>query len=410
MESIVYGNYIPTKNDRTVTGLSDQTMNIFPVQNPQSGKKYPLVIEIHGGGFYAKRKSDRVPRELNGIDCVFASFEYRRVTRYYKDKDTGNKEKAIIVNDDKTLSESKNKELYDPTYIKDFTNRTNYALKCIYDCIIQMDYLIDNSQKYQIDLDNVYFYGASAGTLMCNYLTYVYSPLKNYNVVCTSYDNAQLNYSVESTSAQVFSLYEDEFGGIDTVSNSQNIFGTEWSTVCESFLNPTCDDKDNEVTQACVKTHERYIKNNYCTTDKTKTFTLSDLAKDKRLKSTMPFADLKTIITESSVVPEYCYISNQMIGNIPHNKLYAKKYKELFTEKGVKNTFIRSGTEILSNTMNIQPPPKNNIEFVAYVLKLPPQKSNRTTFIIIAALVLFLVGLAIFVLTRQKKTNPYTQI
>lgn len=408
MENIVYGNYVPTTNDSLVTGLSDQTMNLFPVKNPKSGKKYPLVIEIHGGGFYAKRKSNRLPRELIGIDCVFASFEYRRVTRYYRDKDTGKKEKAIIVNDDKTLSESENIELYDPTYTKDFTNRTNYALKCIYDCVLQMDYLLENSQKYNIDLNNVYFYGASAGTLMCNYLTYVYSPLKKYNVVCTSYDNAQLNYSVESTSAQVFSLYEDEFGGIDTVSNSQTIFGTSWPTVCESFLNPTCDDKDNEINQLCVKTHEAYVKDNYCTPGKTKSFTLSDLASDEKLISTMPFANLKKIITDSSVVPDYCYISNEMLGNIPHNKLYAKKYKEIFSEKGVKNTFIRSGTEILSNTMNIQPPPKNNIEFVAYVLKLPPQKSGGI--LIVTLVVLLLIGMILFLLIRRLRINPYSRI
>jgi hypothetical protein len=392
MESVVYGNYVPKTNDRLVINLSDQTMNLFPVKNPKSGKKYPLVIEIHGGGFYAKRKSDRVPRELNGIDCVFASFEYRRVTRYYKDKTSGKNEKAIIVNNDNTLSESENMELYNPKYTEDFTNRTNYALKCIYDCVLQMDYLVDKSEKYQIDLQNVYFYGASAGTLMCNYLTYVYSPLKNYNVVCTSYDNAQLNYSVESTSAQVFSLYEDEFGGIDTVSNSQNIFGTNWKTVCKSFLNPTCDDKNNEVKELCVSEHEKYIKDNYCGTNKEQKFTLSDLASDERLNSTMPFANLKKIITESSVIPTYCYISNQMIGNIPHNKLYAKKYKELFAEKGVKNTFIRSGTEILSNTMNIDPPPKNNIEFVAHVLNAP--KPKRTTYIII-----FIIAVSIILLS-----------
>ena len=407
MDAIVYGNYVPDTDDNLVRGLSDQTMNIFPVNNPVSGTKYPLVIEIHGGGFYAKKKSNKRPSELEKIDCVFVSFEYRRVTRYYKDKDTGKAEKAIEVGNDNTLSESQTVELYDTDYTKNFINRTNYALKCIYDCVLQMNYLVDNADMYQIDLDRVFFFGASAGTLMCNYLTYVYSPIKNYNVVSTAYDNAQLNYSVESTSSQVFSLYEDEFGGIDTVSNSQNIFGTNWATVCESFLNPTCEDKDNEVKELCVSSHEDYIRSTYCKQN-AGGFTLSDLSDDENLKLTMPFADLKTIITNSSVVPDYCYVSNKMIGNIPHNKLYAKKYKEVYETKDVKNMFIRSGTDVLSNTMDLNPFPETNIEFIAHVVSLPPIKKKNKWWIFILIFVIA-VALGLYFLLRPR-TNGYSPV
>jgi len=412
VDAIVYGNYVPNTDDNLVRGLSDQTMNVFPVKNPVSGTKYPLVIEIHGGGFYAKKKSNQRPLELENIDCVFASFEYRRVTRYYKDKDTGKAEKAIEVGNNNTLSESQTVELYDADYTKNFINRTNYALKCIYDCILQMNYLVDNADTYQIDLDRVFFFGASAGTLMCNYLTYVYSPIKNYNVVSTAYDNAQLNYSVESTSSQVFSLYEDEFGDIDVVSNSNDIFGMNWMDtggVCESFLNPTCSDDSNEVKELCVSSHEDYIRSTYCKED-AGSFTLSDLSNDEKLKLTMPFADLKTIITNSSVVPEYCYVSNKIIGNMPHNKLYAKKYKEVYETKGVKNMFIRSGTDVLANTMDLNPVPQTNIEFIAHVVSLPPiKKKNNWLIILISVIVgMFLVWGVVSLL--QPRTNGYTRM
>ena len=341
MESVVYGKYIPKIEDRLVTGLSDQTMNVFKIKNPKNGEKYPLVIEIHGGGFMVKKKSNSIPKELKDVECVFASFEYRRVNKYYKHIDTEKEERGIVVKNDNSLEESE-ESLYNPEYIENYNNRTNFALKCIFDCTLQMDYLIDNAEKYNIDLQNVHFFGSSAGTLMCNYLTYVYSKLKGYKVVSIALDNAQLNYSVESTSSQVFSLFQDEYGDAELPSESEKIFGMEWSKVCETFQNPQCSNDENEVNEICVNTHEDYISSTYCNNNNN--FKLSDLSNDPKLLLTMPFSNIKRLILESSVTQEFCYVSYRM-KDIPHNGVYALQYLKIFKEKNIKNYYIRSGSK-----------------------------------------------------------------
>lgn len=408
METVRYGDYIPV--DTTRRGLmSDNEMNIF-INHPNDNNKYPLIIQIHGGGFKNFFKERTLPDFLKNINCVLASFEYRRVNVKYKNRNNNIIERAIISDSNLLLSEKSDTSMYDDSYIKNFKNRTDWALKCVYDCVLQMNYLVENADQYKIDLNKVIFAGGSAGTLMCNYLTYVYSKVKNYNVYANILYKAQLNYSVESTSKQVFELYNEIHKDKDAVNDSDEIFGMKWNKVCQSFLNPECLN-NNTLEEICVEEHEEYIKDTYCNAS-ISSIPLEDLANDEKLFVSLPLADLKNIIKNSSVRPNYVFVDNSNIKeDIPHNSLYATYYEKIFKENNFPNYCVIVNKIVYTNNTLF-----NNINsYRTFILKILEIQTNPTRqikknerngmFIIITTvfLILLVIIIGFFILRNKTK-------
>lgn len=357
------------------------------IDYPEEEGKYPCVIEIHGGGFRRNTRMTERPSDLSS-KCVFVSFDYRYTTQVYN-KEDGTTDRDIDI---ETMSET-DEELYKPG--EKVRCHIEYARKCVFDCCQQMRYLIDNSEKFHIDTEKIIFTGQSAGTLMCNYLAWVFSEMLGYTCIAVALEKAQLNYTVEAMSTQCLELIAEEVGeenaNKDLHVHGINVLGMSYERFCSVFL------KNTKPSQFFDPTWNDYVEQEL---KKIEMPTLNKLKDIPELFVENYFYDVKKFITESNHPVKYYFVANpDPSGNdYLHSRFYAKAYKRMFDEMGDVKYHIVAKDETFSNELPFDGFTDRWSFINEVILQGPPSLPQNNTWIYIVIVATILVTIFLYVI------------
>eukprot|EP00912_Choanoflagellata_sp_UC4_P000479 UC4_evm4s296 len=209
----VYGPYFAKRPD----GSEDAECNSFylfspPEFDPSRGKKLPIMIQFHGGGFTGGSASSSLSPEINAYisnGFHYASMDYRMVATkyYYKNRNgTEMEEEFLHVNSSGHIWRDSSGMVMSDYKIK--IGRQEFNTKCSYDAAVGLEYLLSIADKFGIDVHSMAFTGGSAGGGEINYLTWVYHAFDTtkYTPRSMVYTMPQLDYPVQNILDRVWTL------------------------------------------------------------------------------------------------------------------------------------------------------------------------------------------------------------
>lgn len=352
--SFKYGKYYKGNQD-----YSDNTYWCFVPQKYESGKKYPVVIDIHGGGFTGGSALHSAgdgagpgswkASQYVSQGMIVCSFGYRLVTTKYYYEKSGSKhvEEYVKVDAEGRLSIDPSKIVTD---YKVKVGRTEFMTKCIYDAVQAFEHLLTKS-NIPIDPHNIGFYSFSAGTAEAVYLTWTYWKWNQDRYTVKSFMGTwnQLDYPVENAVNPVFDPFVKDLGRNAKLSQVMS------SKACGDILgNPWCS-KSSQV-PVCNEGWHKQRMEKFCGSS-FRSATLNDLINDPTSQWPMNTDQDKGIarlwctscqIKDAPRNPDLkVYINNPLRGtdtmSVVHNPKYAMAYGDLGDAHGYKYVVMGAG-------------------------------------------------------------------
>lgn len=211
---VVYGKY------QTEDG--DQTANSYYMFKDPVHKKgddaLPLIIQFHAGGFTSGKPSTLENNEIRAYlekGFAFASVGYRLVTQKYnylaKDGDNKTEELIHVAKDGKLSLDSTGKTMED---YKVRVGKQEHMTKYLYDATQMMEHLIENAEKFGVDINNIVFVGESTGGAAMQYLSWIYHKRNQGRFTPRGMvlHNSQLNYPVHNMLSETWDLFAESMG------------------------------------------------------------------------------------------------------------------------------------------------------------------------------------------------------
>lgn len=210
---VVYGKYQSESGDQ-----ADNSFYLFKApEHKKTTGPLPVIIHFHPGGFFSgspwKKENAEIKEYLrNGFAVV--SVGYRLVTEkyFYESKDGSNKTEELIKVDDEgklSLDERSTMEEY-----KVRIGKQEFITKYLYDATQMMENLIENKDKFGLDIDRIVFVGESTGGAAIHYLTWLYHKwnVGRFTPKGMILNNAQLDYPVHNMLDQTWDLFVETMG------------------------------------------------------------------------------------------------------------------------------------------------------------------------------------------------------
>lgn len=254
-KSFKFGKYFKGMGD-----YSDNTYWCFVPNKYEEGKKYPLVIDIHGGGFTMgsamKTPMSKDPATINAADYVgkgmiVCSLGYRLVTTkyFYKDSNGNNHVEEFLKVDGKGRITIDSSKIITDYKVK--VGRQEFMTKCIYDAVQAFEHILTKS-NLPIDPHNIGFYSVSAGTAEAAYLTWTYPKWNKGRYTVKGFMGSfnQLDYPVQNILEPVWSIFAKDTGtngrlaGILSQKDCGKIVGNPWCSQRSDI--PVCNEQWND--------------------------------------------------------------------------------------------------------------------------------------------------------------------
>jgi acetyl esterase/lipase len=185
---VVYGSNLNWKGEK-----EDLKLDVYTP--PKTGKKYPFILFVHGGGFVKgdKKSSKNIAKLLVNQDFVVASINYR--LGWDQGKKNG---KKISEPNEQSANEAK--------------------YRAMQDIRASLRYLVANAYKYNIDTNWIFVSGASAGGVAA--LNLIFDDQESYNKILPDFEKkfGPLNFSSNSlTNSYTVKAIVPMWGALNTM-------------------------------------------------------------------------------------------------------------------------------------------------------------------------------------------------
>jgi len=351
---VAYGKYQSEDGDQT-----DNSYYLFkPQLHKASDGTLPVVIHFHHGGFFGgepwKIENQEIKSYLTKGFAV-VSVGYRLVTEkyFYESGDGENKtltEELIHVSKDGNLTlDDTGKTMAD---YKVRIGKQEFVTKYLYDATQMMESLIENKDKFALDVQRIVFVGESTAGAGIHYLTWVYHQwnIGRYTPVGMVYQNAQLNYPVQNMLDKTWGLFVESMG--PDVKLADVVSEEACPVVIGNHLCGSPLEKESDY-ELCNHVWNKKALKRFCG-EALKTATLGDVQKQQKF----PEADKDLSIGLEKLWyagenmqkhlphdPFYIYVANSMNGtqavDVAHHSIFAlnfAKYAEMNKEGGIQYT------------------------------------------------------------------------
>lgn len=345
---VAYGKYQTEDGDQ-----SDNSYFVFKSPAHKEGADpLPIIIHFHHGGFFSgepwKKENEDIKSYLSKGFAV-VSIGYRLVTEkyVYTGEDGENKtEELIHVDKDGKLSlDDTGKTMEDYNV---HVGKAEVMTKYLYDATQAMENLIENAEKFGLDVHRIVFVGESSGGAAIQYLTWVHHQWNKgrYTPRGMVYHNAQLNFPIHNMLNQTWSLFSDTMGPKTKLADVMSkeacpvIIGNH---LCGSPLGETSD------YELCNHVWNKRALKRFCG-EKYETATLEEVQKEQVWKTNS--TGLERLWYNSENIqkhlphdPFYMYIANSKNGtsaeDVAHHSIFAlnfAKYAEMGKQGGLQYT------------------------------------------------------------------------
>jgi acetyl esterase/lipase len=211
---VVYGKYS--------TEDGDQIDNSYYLFKDPAHKTFddalPIIIHFHAGGFFSgapwSTENDEIKAYVSkGFAVVSVGYRLATDKYVYQTKLGENKSEELIhVAKDGKLSLDTSGKTMDDYKVR--VGKQEFITKALYDATQMIEHLIENGDKFGLDVNRIVFAGESSGGALMQYLAWVYHKWNQgrYTPKGMVYHNAQLNFPVHNMLGETWALFADAMG------------------------------------------------------------------------------------------------------------------------------------------------------------------------------------------------------
>ena len=218
----VYGKYY----SKSASGAKDYTGSSYWLHTPDASKHempsagWPVVVEIHGGGFTGGAahktalRANTLPDRLVENGIALLSLDYRLLaTKYFYQGDGGAEQEEEFIDVD-----ADGKMTINPKYkMSDYkiqSGRLEFLAKCVYSAVQGFDHMLANAPELNVDPAKVGFIANSAGGAEVNYLIWTHhrENQAKWSPLSATFTGEQLDYPVQNLLSNVWKRFADDLG------------------------------------------------------------------------------------------------------------------------------------------------------------------------------------------------------
>jgi len=347
---VAYGKYQSEDGDQT-----DNSFYLFKDPAHKKGDEaLPIIIHFHHGSFFSgepwRTENSEIKSYLSKGFAV-VSVGYRQVTEkyFYESADGENRtEELIHVDKNGNLSLDVTGKTMDDYKVR--IGKQEFITKYLYDATQMIENLIENADRFGLDVGRIVFAGESTGGAGMQYLTWVYHQwnVGRYTPVGMVYQNAQLNYPVQNMLDGAWDLFVETMGPdvkLSDVVSQEACPVVIGNHICGSPLGESSD------YELCNHVWNKKALKRFCGAALASA-TLGEVKKQHKWPKTDKDVGMEKLWYSSENMqkhlphdPFYIYVANSMNGtaavDVAHHSIFAlnfAKYAEMNKQGGIQYT------------------------------------------------------------------------